>query len=64
MSLNLIVTATGFKVGSKGKVANTPEKAGIEFGNMNKGEARKARKMLFVGGKRHLAAAPRLAKAA
>ena len=57
---NLIVTATGFKTSSKGKVANTVEKAGIEFGKMSKGDARQVRKVLFAKGKRNLSAAPRL----
>lgn len=57
--MSVILTATGFKIGAKGKVANTAEKAGIEFGKMPKGDARKARRVLFAEGKRNLAAAPR-----
>lgn len=56
--LNLIVTATGFKVGSKGKVVNNSEKAGNLFGSMPKGEARKLRKRLRDEGLTRFAAVP------
>lgn len=59
--LNVIVTATGFKVGSKGRVANTPDKAAVELSKLSKGEARKVRKMLYENGKVNLAAARRAA---
>jgi hypothetical protein len=51
----VVVTATGVKVGSKGRVANTPEKVGSLLGTMSKSEARKVRKALFASGKRRLA---------
>ena len=59
--MTIIITATGFKVGSKGKVANTPEKVAIEFGSMPKSDARKIRKQLYAAGKIGLAAVRRAA---
>lgn len=59
--MTAILTPTGFKVGSKGRVANTPEKAAVEFGKLSKGEARQVRKMLYENGKVNLAAERRAA---
>lgn len=59
--MTAILTPTGFKVGSKGKVANTPDKAAIEFSKLSKGKARQLRKMLYANGKVNLAAARRAA---
>jgi hypothetical protein len=50
-------TATGIKLGNKGKVAKTPEAVAPIFGMVSKGEARKARKHLFKLGHRAAAAA-------
>lgn len=59
--MTIIMTATGFKVGSKGKVANTVEKAAEAFAMLPKGLARKARKELHAAGKKNLAAVSRKA---
>lgn len=59
MFKNVVVTPTGVKLGSKGRVMNTPEKVGTLLGERSKGEARKIRKTLFKAGKKALAAAPR-----
>ncbi len=59
MSKNFVVTPTGVKLGSKGRVMNTPEKVGTLLGELSKGQARKVRKTLFKSGKVALAAAPR-----
>lgn len=65
--LNVIVTATGFKVGSKGKVINNAEKAkalfettspATFFGSMPKGNARKLRKKLWNMNLASIAAIP------
>lgn len=44
--MSVILTATGFKTSSKGKVVNNGDKAAALFGSMPKGEARKLRKEL------------------
>lgn len=59
--MTAILTPTGFKVGSKGRVANTPSKAAIEFGKLSKSEARKVRKELYRRGDVNLAAVRRAA---
>jgi len=53
--MTVVLTATGVKIGAKGKVANTPEKVGELLGTLTKGEARQVRKQLFASGKRNLA---------
>lgn len=58
---NFIVTPTGVKKGSKGKVANTAEKIGPVFGSLSKPEARKLRKLMAANGLRGLAAVRRAA---
>lgn len=55
----LELTPTGFKIGSKGHVINTPEKAAEFFGSMPKPEARRIRRQLHAAGKTALAAVPR-----
>ena len=56
--MTAILTATGVKIGSKGRVANTPAKVGTLLAGMSKSDARKIRKALFAKGLRNLAAAP------
>lgn len=56
--MSVILTATGFKIGSKGKVVNNGEKAASLFGSMPKGEARKLRKQLRAEGLVKFAAIP------
>jgi len=58
--MSAILTKTGVKIGSKGKVANTAAKMGELLGGLSKGEARKVRKLAAAGGFKNLAAAPRL----
>lgn len=53
----IIHTPTGIKEGSKGHVANTPEKVGLLLKPRTKGERRKIRKDLHARGLRKLAAA-------
>ena len=60
--MTTILTATGVKMGSKGRVANTSAKVGTLLAGMSKSEARKVRKALFAKGLRNLAAAPRIAE--
>lgn len=57
----IIVTATGAKDGSKGKVANTPDKMGELLAKLPKGEARQVRKQLRGKGLNNLAGAARAA---
>ena len=59
--MTIIITPTGFKTSKSGKVANTPEKAAIEFGSRSKSDARKIRKQLYAAGKIGLAAVRRAA---
>jgi hypothetical protein len=58
---NIIVTKTGAKVGSKGKVANNRDKMGQLLAALPKGEARKVRKELRANGLGGLAGARRAA---
>jgi hypothetical protein len=60
--MTAILTATGVKIGSKGRVANTPAKVGTLFAGMSKSDARKVRRALFAKGLRNLAAAPAIAE--
>lgn len=59
--MSIIVTPTGFKVGSKSKVINNSDKAAALFGSMPKGEARKLRKELRAIGLTRYAAVRRAA---
>lgn len=61
MCMNVMMTATGAKIGSKGHVANTPDKMGTLLGLLTKGEARQVRKQLRTKGLNALAAARRAA---
>lgn len=58
---NVIVTATGAKIGSKGKVANNQDKMGQLLATLPKGDARKVRKQLREKGLGGLAGARRAA---
>lgn len=58
--MTIINTATGIKMGSKGRVAKTAGAVGLILGSVSKSEARKARKHLHAIGKRGLAATVRL----
>lgn len=46
--MTIIKTATGFKLGSKGKVVNSADKAAAFFGSMSKSNARKVRRELVA----------------
>lgn len=59
--MGVTLTKTGAKIGSKGRVANTPEKMGELLGTLPKGEARKVRKQLRANGLTNLAGAKRAA---
>ena len=58
---SVIVTATGAKLGSKGKVANDQSKMGELLAKLPKGESRKVRKQLRAKGLNGLAGARRAA---
>jgi len=53
-------TPTGIRLGSKGTVANTPEKAAVLMAQLPKGRARQERKKLHRRGLVSLAAVPRV----
>lgn len=59
--MSVILTATGFKTSSKGKVVNTDDKAADLFGSLPKGEARKLRKELRAKGRAKFAVVSRKA---
>ena len=59
MFKNVVVTPTGVKIGSKGRVMNTVQKVSETLGTMSKGAARQFRKKLYELGYKSFAAAPR-----
>ena len=59
--MSIVVTPTGFKTGSKGKVINTTDKAAALFGSMSKSDARKLRKEVRAAGLTRFAAVRRAA---
>ncbi len=52
-------TPTGLRIGSKGPVANTPDKVAVLMAQLPKGQARQERKKLHGRGLVALAAVPR-----